>query len=138
MAPPRPPITATAGPNRRAVRLAVPLMLIGSSLLMTLAWLGHLRFRDSPFLLALAACWLLVLPEYALNIAALRYGARVFSGAQMAAFRLCAGVVCVALVSRFVLDETLRPAQWAGFALMVVAMALIGSGRELQHRGPRT
>ena len=118
-----------AGPAPRFALVA--LMLFVSSLLMALAWLGHLQFKESPFLLALGMCWLLVLPEYALNIAALRLGAPVFSGSQMAAFRLCSGVVCVALVARFVLGEELRAQQVAGFALMIVAMALIGTGRVL-------
>lgn len=42
---------------------------------MSLAWLGHLRYRDSiGFWTALALSWLLVLPEYVLNYAATRYG----------------------------------------------------------------
>jgi len=41
--------------------------------------------------------------------------------------RLCSGVVCIALVSRYVLGEPLTPRKLAGFALMFVAMALIAS-----------
>ena len=106
-------------------------MLFTSSLIMALAWLGHLRFKQLPFLQALIACWLLVLPEYALNVAAIRLGYKVYSGAQMAAFNLCSGVVCVALVSRYVLDETLGPRQLTGFALMFVAMGLVASRRPM-------
>ena len=110
-------------------KVLVPLMLFTASWVMALAWLGHLNFKDSPFLLAMLACWLLVLPEYFLNITALRFGYKIFSGAQMAAFRLCSGVVCVALVSRFVLGEQIRLQQIVGFGLMLVAMALIASSR---------
>ena len=35
------------------------------------------------------------------------------------------GVVCVALVSRFVLDEPLTPRKLLGFGLMLVAMLLV-------------
>lgn len=92
---------------------------------MAVAWLGHLRFTEWPFAQAMIICWFLVLPEYFLNITAIRLGYHVYSGAQMAAFRLCSGVVCVALVSAWVLGETLSVRQLAGFALMVLAMALI-------------
>ena len=100
-------------------------MLIASSAVMALAWLGHLRFTNWPFAQAMLLCWLLVLPEYLLNISAIRFGYHVYSGTQMAAFRLCSGVVCVALVSAWVLGETLTGRQLLGFALMVIAMALI-------------
>lgn len=100
-------------------------MLFTSSLIMAFAWLGHLRFKEIPFLLAIGFAWLIVLPEYLLNIAALRLGYGTYTGARMAAFNLASGVVCVAIVSRFVLGEPLTPRKLVGFALMLVAMVLI-------------
>ena len=104
----------------------VPVFMLLASCLMSLAWLGHLRYRDSiGFWTALAFSWLLVLPEYVLNVAATRYGYDVYSGAQMATFHLAFGIVCVALVSRFVLGEPLTTQQILGFALLVVGTILI-------------
>jgi uncharacterized protein (DUF486 family) len=104
----------------------VPVLMFVSSCLMSLAWLGHLRFRDSVgFLVALAASWLLVLPEYVLNVGATRYGYGTYTGAQMASMHLAFGVVCVALVSRYVLGETLGARQLLGFGLLAVAAAMI-------------
>lgn len=104
----------------------VPVFMLLASCLMSLAWLGHLRYRESiGFWTALAISWLLVLPEYVLNVAATRYGYGTYSGAQMATFHLAFGVVCVALVSRFVLGEPLTVRQLAGFALLVAGTALI-------------
>ena len=60
-------------------------MLATSSVVMALAWLGHLRFTEWPFAQAMMICWLLVLPEYFLNISAIRLGYHVYTGAQMAA-----------------------------------------------------
>ena len=77
--------------------LLVPLMLLAASLLMAFAWLAHIRFRKSRYLVALGASWLLVLPEYVLNITATRWGIDTYSGGEMAAMHLSAGVVCVAL-----------------------------------------
>jgi uncharacterized protein len=104
----------------------VPLCMLLAGALMSLAWLGHLRFRDSiGFGAALAISWLVVLPEYVLNVAATRYGYGTYSGAQMATYHLAFGVVCVALVSRFVLGEHLTSTQMVGFALLAVAIVLI-------------
>lgn len=104
----------------------VPVCMLLASCLMSLAWLGHLRFRnDIGFWTALGMSWLLVLPEYVLNVAATRFGFGTYTGAQMATFHLAFGVVCVALVSRFVLGERLTPTQLLGFTLLVVATVLI-------------
>ena len=109
-----------------AVKLfVVPAMIFVSGAFMAVAWLGHLRIRDHGFFTALAMSWLIVLPEYVLNVAATRYGYGTFTGAQMASFHLVSGVVCVALVSRYLLGETLVPRQLVGFALLAVAMLLV-------------
>ena len=104
----------------------VPFFMLLAACLMSLAWLGHLRYRESiSFWTALTVSWLLVLPEYVLNVAATRYGYGTYSGAQMATFHLAFGVVCVALVSRFVLGEPLTARQLAGFALLGLGTVLI-------------
>ena len=108
-----------------AIVLGVPAMLFLSSVIMALAWLGHLRFGHWRLPVALLASWLLVLPEYFLNVFATRWGHAVYSGAQMATFNLSTGVVCVAVVSRSVLGERLTRRQLSGFGLMAVGIVLI-------------
>ena len=75
--------------SSRRKKWAIPVLLLLSSTMMALAWLGHLRFEDTwSFWTALAVSWGLVLPEYALNTAATRWGYGVYSGAQMASIHL--------------------------------------------------
>ena len=120
--------------RRRLMRaIAVPVMLFVSSVLMAVAWLGHLRFEDSPFLLALAISWLIVFPEYVLNVAAVRMGKGIYSGGTMATLNLSWGVICVMLVARFVLNEEVSTQQYVGFGLMLFAMLLIGSKDHSAH-----
>jgi len=107
------------------VHAVVPLLLFVSSIFMAFAWLGHIRFRGWGFPVALMLSWLLVLPEYVLNVSAIRYGHGTYSGAEMASFNLCTGVLCVALVSQFFLKEALTRTQVAGFVLMAVAIVLV-------------
>jgi uncharacterized protein len=103
----------------------VPAWRFLSSGRMALAWLGHRRFRDHiGFWTALGASWLLVWPEYVLNVAATRFGYGPYHGAPMAAFHLAFGVVCVALVSRFVLGERFVLSPLLGLVLLAVAMVL--------------
>jgi uncharacterized protein (DUF486 family) len=106
--------------------LVVPAMLMLSAVMMSMAWLGHLRFKDTwSFWTALGVSWTLVRPEYVLNTAATRMGHGQWTGAQMAAIHLASGAVCVALVSHFFLSETLTMRQWTGFGVMVVAIFMI-------------
>lgn len=106
-------------------RYGVPGMIFLSGAFMAVAWLGHLRIKQHGFWVALALSWAIVLPEYILNVAATRYGHGTYSGAQMAAFHLCSGVVCVALVSRFVLEETLSKLQLMGFGFLALGVLLV-------------
>ena len=101
-------------------------MIFASGAFMATAWLAHLRFRAAiGFWSALAVSWAIVLPEYSLNVFATRWGYGTFSGAQMAAMHLCSGVICVALVSRFVLGESIALRQLAGLALLGIGMFLV-------------
>lgn len=100
-------------------------MIFASGAFMAVAWLGHLRIRERGFWVALALSWLIVLPEYVLNVAATRYGYGTYTGAQMASFHLCSGVVCVALVSRWVLGEPIGLSQTLGFVLLGLGMTLL-------------
>jgi uncharacterized protein (DUF486 family) len=106
----------------------VPVMLLGSSILMAFAWLGHIRYRNRGYFVALMVSWFVVLPEYVLNITSIRWGHGTYTGGEMAAMHLSFGVVCVALVSRYFLGEKLRPRQILGFALMALAVALVVTG----------
>jgi uncharacterized protein (DUF486 family) len=103
----------------------VPLAIFASGAFMAVAWLGHLRIQHRGFWIALAMSWLIVLPEYVLNVAATRYGYGTYTGAQMASFHLCSGVVCVALVSRFVLGEAIGMRQLVGFVFLAIGMLLL-------------
>lgn len=109
-------------------RFVVPPMIFLSGAFMAVAWLGHLRIKQYGFWIALAMSWAIVLPEYVLNVAATRYGYGTFTGAQMAAFHLCSGVMCVALVSRFILQESLSVLQLSGFGFLAIGMFLVLNG----------
>ncbi len=109
----------------------VPMMLVASAGLMAFAWIGHLKYAEKwTFWAALAASWMIVLPEYLLNVSATRWGQGLYTGAQMATFHLCAGVVCVAMVSAFYLKEPVGMRQWLGFGLMGLAIVLVSGSHE--------
>lgn len=100
-------------------------MLFASSLLMAFAWLGHIRYRRKGYFFALLLSWFIVLPEYLLNISAIRWGFGTYQPSEMAAMNLSSGVVCVAIVAKLFLNEHLTRRQVSGFILMGFGVALV-------------
>jgi len=103
----------------------VPLMLLTSSVLMAFAWIGHIKYRDKSFLKALVFSWLLVLPEYLLNVSAIRWGVGTYQPSEMAAINLSTGVLCIVLVSKLYLGERLSTRKIFGFILMAISVTLV-------------
>lgn len=106
-------------------RYLVPIMLLASSVLMAFAWIGHVKFKNKSFFVALIVSWLLVLPEYLINVSAIRWGVGTFQPSEMAAINLATGVVCIALVSKIYLGEKLSSRKVFGFILMVISVVLV-------------
>lgn len=101
-----------------------PFVVAGA--VMATVWLAHLRLKDALGLWSAQVIGgSLVLPEYALNVFATRLGFGAFTGAPMASFHFCSGVLCVALVSRFVLGKTLGVGQLFGFLLLAAGMIMV-------------
>lgn len=108
--------------------VCVPLLIVGSSAMMAFAWIGHLKWdRTWGYWTALLFSWLIVLPEYVLNVRATKWGLGTYTGGQMAAIHLCSGVLFVCLVSRYHLGEPLTTRQGLGFLLMALSFALVMS-----------
>lgn len=106
-------------------RYLVPLMLFASSILMAFAWIGHVKFKHKGFFVALIFSWLLVLPEYLLNVSAIRWGVGTYKPSEMAAMNLSTGVICIALVSKMFLGEKLSSRKIYGFILMAISVVLV-------------
>jgi uncharacterized protein (DUF486 family) len=116
----------------------VPIMLILSSAIMAMAWLGHLKYKeDLSFLSAALFAWLLVLPEYILNVSAIRWGVGFYKPSEMAAINLSSGIIFIALVSHFVLGEELTIQKYIGFGLMIIAMVLISEPKPAEIRNQK-
>jgi len=104
----------------------IPTMLVASSAIMAMAWLGHLKYKQElSFIMAALSAWLLVLPEYLLNVSAIRWGVGLYQPSQMAANNLSSGIVFIALVSHFFLGEEISNQKYIGFGIMIIAMVLI-------------
>src|SRR5262245_2776701 len=59
------------------------LLLLASNVFMTLAWYGHLRFKESPLMLVILVSWGIAFIEYCLAVPANRWGHAVYTAAQL-------------------------------------------------------
>jgi uncharacterized protein (DUF486 family) len=101
------------------------LLLVGSNVFMTFAWYGHLRYKSSPLMLAIAVSWGIALFEYCLMVPANRIGSMVYSAPQLKGMQEVITLLVFAGFSSWYLEQPLKWNHWAGFGLIVVAAWLI-------------
>ncbi|ALN87371.1 MULTISPECIES: DMT family protein [Lysobacter] len=108
-----------------ADRLYPILLLLGSNIFMTFAWYGHLKYKSSPLVLAIAVSWGIALFEYCLQVPANRMGSAVYSAPQLKGMQEVITLLVFAGFSVWYLGEPMKWNHWAGFGLIVVAAWLI-------------
>jgi uncharacterized protein (DUF486 family) len=58
-------------------------LLLGSNVFMTIAWYGHLKFKDKALAVVILASWGIAFFEYCLQVPANRIGSEVLSPSQL-------------------------------------------------------
>ena len=81
------------------------LMLLGSNIFMTIAWYGHLRFKEVPLAGVIVASWLIAFVEYCLAVPANRWGSEVYTTAQLKTIQEVITLVVFAAFSVLYLKE---------------------------------
>ena len=101
------------------------LLLVGSNVFMTVAWYGHLRFKETPIGWAILVSWLIALVEYCLAVPANRFGSAIYTTAQLKTMQEVITLVVFAGFSVFVLKEPLGWNHAIGFALIAAGAFFI-------------
>ncbi len=99
------------------------LLLICSNLFMTIAWYGHLRFRNVPLWKAILASWSIALFEYMLQVPANRWGYGQFSAFQLKIMQEIITLVIFTGFAILYLRETPRWNHLVAFACLCAAAA---------------
>ena len=105
------------------------LLLVGSNLFMTLAWYGHLRFKEVPLTGVIMASWLIAFVEYCMAVPANRWGSAVYTTAQLKTMQEVITLLIFAVFSIFYLKE---PITWN----YAIGFVLIAAGAFFVFRGP--
>ena len=94
------------------------LMLIGSNVFMTVAWYGHLRFKEVPLTGVILASWGIAFLEYCLAVPANRWGSAVYTTAQLKTIQEVITLIVFAGFSVLYLKQPLGWNHGLGFALI--------------------
>jgi uncharacterized protein (DUF486 family) len=94
------------------------LLLIGSNVFMTLAWYGHLRFKEVPLVGVIVVSWLIAFVEYSMAVPANRFGSAVYTTAQLKTIQEVITLLVFAAFSVFYLKEAITWNYAIGFALV--------------------
>src|ERR1700757_1376672 len=100
-------------------------LLTISNIFMTFAWYGHLKYRDVPLYKVVVVSWLIAFFEYCFQVPANRIGSYEFTAAQLKTIQEVITLTVFAVFSVLYLKQPLRWNYLAGFALIVVAVAVI-------------
>ena len=105
--------------------LTVILLLVASNTFMTIAWYGHLKYKQVALFTTIAVCWLIALPEYALQVPANRIGYGHYTATQLKVMQEVISLAVFAVFAFFYLKEVPTWRTAAAFLLIVAAVALI-------------
>jgi uncharacterized protein (DUF486 family) len=101
------------------------LLLIASNTFMTIAWYGHLKYKDKPLWLAVLVSWCIALPEYALQVPANRLGYRHLSATQLKILQEVISLTVFVVFAWWYFGEQPTWRTLTAFALITVAVALV-------------
>ena len=97
-------------------------LLIVSNIFMTIAWYGHLKYRDKPLVCVILISWGVALFEYMFQVPANRLGLQTFSLVQLKIMQEGITLVVFTLIAYLLFGTTLKWNNVVSFALIVGAV----------------
>lgn len=100
-------------------------LLTISNVFMTIAWYGHLKYKNSALWKVIVISWLIAFVEYCFQVPANRYGHGTFTAAQLKTIQEVITLIVFSVFSVVYLKEELRWNYLVGFAFMVMAVFFV-------------
>ena len=91
---------------------------------MTVAWYGHLKFKNASILMAIVVSWGIAFVEYCLQVPANRIGYRVMSAYQLKILQEALTLVVFVVFASLWLGEGFQVKYLVSFALIVAAVVV--------------
>jgi uncharacterized protein (DUF486 family) len=97
-------------------------LLIVSNIFMTIAWYGHLKFKEKPLVWVILISWAVALFEYIFQVPANRIGSQTFSLMQLKVMQECITLVVFTVIAYFLFGQTLRWNNLVSYAFITGAV----------------
>jgi len=101
------------------------LLLTASNIFMTIAWYGHLKFKDVALWKVVLVSWLIAFLEYCLMVPANRIGYGQFNAFQLKTIQEVISLVVFSAFAILYLNETLKWNYIVGFGFIILAVFFI-------------
>jgi uncharacterized protein (DUF486 family) len=101
------------------------ILLLLSNIFMTIAWYGHLRFREVTLWKVILVSWGIAFFEYCLQVPANRIGSYTFSPAQLKTIQEIITLVVFSVFSILYLKEEFKWNYAVGFLFIIAAAFFI-------------
>ena len=89
---------------------------------MTIAWYGHLKFKEAPLFKVIMISWTIAFVEYCFQVPANRIGHESFSASQLKVMQEVISLVVFAVFSVTYLKEEFKWNYAVGFLLIILAV----------------
>jgi uncharacterized protein (DUF486 family) len=97
-------------------------LLFISNIFMTLAWYGHLKFKDKPLWLLMGASWALAFFEYLFQVPANRIGSANYTLVQLKVMQECITIFVFTIIVWLMFGQIPRWNNIVSFLLIVGAV----------------
>ncbi|HAH21121.1 MAG: hypothetical protein A2Y00_00495 [Omnitrophica WOR_2 bacterium GWF2_43_52] len=101
------------------------ILLSISNIFMTIAWYGHLKYKNSPLWMVILVSWLIASVEYCFQVPANRIGHYQFSAAQLKTIQEVITLIVFSVFSVVYLKEGLKWNYIVGFLMMIGAVFFV-------------
>jgi len=101
------------------------ILLTVSNIFMTIAWYGHLKYRNAPLFIVVLISWGIAFFEYCFQVPANRIGSYQFSAAQLKTIQEVITLVVFSVFSVLYLKEEFKWNYAVGFLMMIGAVFFV-------------
>ena len=97
-------------------------LLIVSNIFMTIAWYGHLRYKNEPLVWVILISWSVALFEYMFQVPANRIGIQTFSLMQLKVMQECITLIVFTVMAYLLFGQTLKWNNLVSYAFIIGAV----------------
>ena len=101
------------------------ILLTISNIFMTIAWYGHLKYRNAPLWIVILVSWGIAFFEYCFQVPANRWGYGQFNAAQLKTIQEVITLVVFCVFSILYLKEDFKWNYAVGFIFIIAAVFFI-------------